>query len=188
MIPKDCPPELKGYSSIAARAAELETVEPVISYWCGYHIVERAIQNPGRSTETDSYLSTLLDALDNLKRTHDVSEIHDRAEGERKMKIFALRVFDNADRESRALKATSQTAQKFLASVAFMDACEVFGPLSEEMKSKRKYAKIQAVRIKSGLMTGKDINAPRNVVVEDVPDEGDVIEDERGQADENEED
>lgn len=162
MIPKTCPPDLKSLEPLILRAAELEQVEPAISYWCAYFVVEKAIAANLRTAEVDKYLGLLLDALDALKKGHPkLTTIHDRESGREKLGEFAVQVFDNADREARAKRATAATAQKFLAAVTFFDAFEGFGALPDDLVTKRKYAKIQAVRIKSALLTGKDPNAGR---------------------------
>ncbi|ORY81897.1 Vta1 like-domain-containing protein [Protomyces lactucae-debilis] len=156
------PEELKHLRPIATRADELEQIEPAIAYWSRYYIVQKAVAQKVRSAAVDGYLSSLLDGLESMRKKHKgLTEIEDDAAGKSKVTSFALKVFDNANREEKAARATQSTAAKFLAAAGFLELCSCFGAVEKELADKRKYAKVQAMRIQSAFAAGKDPNQKR---------------------------
>lgn len=153
------PLELKHLETIEARAKELEDVEPAVSYWCRYWIVQKSIEKKERSAAVEQYLMSVLEQLETMKIKHArMEEIEKMNLGKSKVESFALQVFDNADREERAKRATKATSVKFLAAATFLEVCQVFGPPAKDLVDKRKYAKVQAMRIQSAIVAGKDPN------------------------------
>lgn len=157
----ELPAELKSLGSVAARANELELVEPAVSYWSRYWIVQKSmeLQKTQRSPKVEEYLLYVLDELEAMKSKHaGMIELESLANGKVKVEAFALQVFDNADREEKARNATRGTSSKFLAAATFLEVCQVFGQPEKELVDKRKYAKVQAMRIQSAIAAGKDPN------------------------------
>ena len=153
---------IKSLESLAVRADELESVEPSVSYWSRYWIVQRAMSLSKRSPELDAFLANLLDQLERMKLAlSEHPEITNKELGKVKIYDFAMKVFDNADREERARRATSLTAGKFLAAAQFLEVCQVFGETSKDINDKRKYSKVQAMRIRGAVVAGIDPNEGR---------------------------
>jgi vacuolar protein sorting-associated protein VTA1 len=156
------PAELKSLRAVAARADELEAIEPAIAYWSRYHIVQKAVAQKLRSPEVDNYLGAVLDKLEAMRKKHQgLADIEDDTAGKAKVTSFALKVFDNADREEKAAQATKATAAKFLAAAGFLEVCGCFGEVDKELADKRKYAKVQAMRIQAAYAAGQDPNKQR---------------------------
>lgn len=156
------PAELRSIGSIAARADELAVVEPTVAYWSRCWIVQRSIEllKGSRSPEVETYLLSVLELLEQMKVQHQgLKDIEDLASGKAKVETFALQVFENADREARSKKADKATSLKFLAAAAFLEVCQVFGKPDKDFLDRRKYAKVQAMRIQTALAAGKDPNA-----------------------------
>lgn len=167
------PPELKSLSAIAARANEIEGIEPAVAYWARFWLVQKVVgqQQHTRSPEVEAYLVNVLEQLELTKeKFQGMAEIEDRDVGKQKVVKFALQVFNNADREERARQASRQTASKFLAAATFLEICQVFGESEKDVVDKRKYAKVQAMRIQSAIAAGKDPNAKKFADVKLSPD------------------
>ena len=160
------PAELKSSRSLVARADELESKEPAIAYWARYWLVQKVIlaQDKRRSTEVETYLVHVLEQLEMMKTTYAGDpEIEDSEIGRLKVEKFALQVFENADKEERASKADRNTSLKFLAASTFLEICQAFGSPEKDLVDKRKYAKVQAMRIQSAIVAGKDPNEIRKL-------------------------
>ncbi|CCG81698.1 Putative uncharacterized protein [Taphrina deformans PYCC 5710] len=161
----ELPSELKSLTSIVARANELESLEPAVSYWARYWVVQKSmeLQKTQRSSKVETYLLYVLDVLEAMKTKHaGMLELESFASGKAKVEAFALQIFDNADREEKARNATRNTSLKFLAAATFLEVCQVFGQPEKDLVDKRKYAKVQAMRIQSAIAAGKDPNTRRS--------------------------
>ena len=77
--------------------------------------------------------------------------------------------------------ALRQTADTLSAAAAFIDACKIWGPLSEELAAKSIFAKFHAVRIAKALQAGEDPNAT-NPAPEPSPEEDVEMQDQSGQG------
>lgn len=147
--------------SLVARANELEHVEPAVSYWIRYWTVQKVVDahKQDRSEEVDAFLVLILEQLEAMKMKYaNLLEIENGAAGKQKVESFALTVFANADKEERAKVASKNTASKFLAAAVFLEACQAFGSPRKEIVDKRKYAKVQAMRIQTAIAAGKNPN------------------------------
>ena len=103
----DIPVEIKSLQAYLDRAKELENYEPAVSYWCRFWFVQKAFSVKNRSAQVNSYLTKVLEQLEQMKIKHkETPAIVDLAVAKTKVESFALTVFDNADREARARKAT----------------------------------------------------------------------------------
>ena len=135
------------------RAKELESREPIVSYYCKLHAANLAI-----STQSDNrqFLSDLLDDLEKTKSTLAGNEqISNEIIGFSHVEAFALRVFNNSDNEDRNGQASKKTARGFFAASLFLEVLSVFGDLSDDIRQKIKYAKFKAADILKALNEGK---------------------------------
>ncbi len=102
------PAELKFISTYLQRAHELETREPIISYYCKYYAARQAIEHGSTSKESQEFLVQLLDKLEQdkaLLANHEA--ITNETVGFAHIENFALKIFLNADNEDRSGKATA---------------------------------------------------------------------------------
>lgn len=158
----EIPHEVRYVIPFLTRAKELETIQPAASYWTKYWAVQKILSRKLRSPEIDALLLRLLEELEAFKRVNaGLIEIANQEKAAIALTSFALQVFDNADREERARKATTSTVEKFMAAAVFLEACESFGQPSKDILDKRKYSKVQAMRIGSAIAAGKNPNAGR---------------------------
>ncbi|KAF2141913.1 uncharacterized protein K452DRAFT_228315 [Aplosporella prunicola CBS 121167] len=158
------PPGLRpaDISRFAVRAAQLEKVKPVISYWCEYYMVNQIIAKGLHTTDEDcmGYTTTLMDKLEQTKTQHsDNDAILDDVAARAYVEQFALETFQRADNAVRANKVSAQTADTFRAAATFLDLSNVWGKPEPEIAAKSKYAKYHALRIAKALKAGEDPNA-----------------------------
>ncbi|KAK4055700.1 hypothetical protein OIV83_000246 [Microbotryomycetes sp. JL201] len=157
------PPELKALSPYLARAKELATVEPVISYWCTYYALQQAIEIESKDADSNAYLLSLMDKLEQAslalpwmkEQLKDKDTVTDDAAASAYVENFAIKVFAQADNEDRAGKSSRMTAKKFLAAANFLEILGVFGDMSGEISEKIKYSKWKASDISKSLREGK---------------------------------
>ncbi|KKY24999.1 hypothetical protein UCRPC4_g02170 [Phaeomoniella chlamydospora] len=160
-------------SRFALRAAQLEKVKPIISYWCNYWIVNQIISNNLQNTDEESKLYTInvMDKLEQFKDANsDNDAVIDDLAGKAYIEQFGLETFQRADNAVRADKASRQTADTFQASATFLELLQIFGPIDPEIATKIKYAKYHALRIAKAIKAGEDPNLS-NPKPEPIPEE-----------------
>ncbi|KAI7884174.1 DUF605-domain-containing protein, partial [Lichtheimia hyalospora FSU 10163] len=152
----EVPPDLKYIVPYIQRAQELAGREPIVSYYAQYYAATLAISRGPKNKETNTYLSQLLDQLEQTKASFGQNEaITNDLVGYAHIENFALKVFMNADNEDRAGKASKKTAKTFLASSIFLELLKSFGELDPEVEAKIKYAKWKAADITKALREGR---------------------------------
>ncbi|PYH89249.1 DUF605-domain-containing protein [Aspergillus ellipticus CBS 707.79] len=163
----------------ALRAAQLERVKPVISYWCNFWIVNQIIERGLHSSddEVKLYTTDLVDKLEEFKSENaDNDAVMDAVAASAYVEQFGLEVLGKAEATMKANKVTKQTADTFQAAATFLDLCQIWNPLEPEIAAKIKFSKYHAVRIIKAIKAGEDPNASNPVAVEDKIAEGDGIE------------
>ncbi|KAH8812975.1 Vta1 like-domain-containing protein [Xylogone sp. PMI_703] len=143
------------------RAAQLETVRPVIAYWCEYWIVNQIITNglSDGDPECLEFTKTLMDKLEKVKSENATNDAFvDDMAGQAYVEQFGLETFVRAQRAVDANKVTRQTADTFQAAATFLELLNIWAPPDMETQAKIKYAKWNAVRIAKAIKEGKDPN------------------------------
>lgn len=74
-------------------------------------------------------------------------------------KAFVAQKFNEPDAEVRNLTATPQTIIKMLNAAYLIDMLNIFGPLTDEAKTRRKYAKAMAAKMKKNLDERGNVNS-----------------------------
>ncbi|KAJ2721860.1 hypothetical protein GGI07_003697 [Coemansia sp. Benny D115] len=158
---KSPPAELKHLQPYMQRAHEIAQIDPVVSYFCKYYAARLAITLPSPTSETQSYLTELLNQLEEEKAHLAGSESmqSDQAAAQH-CTNFGLRVFAKADNEDRAGGAGKATARNFIVSSQFLQVVEAFGPAPEDVKEKIKYAKWRAAEILKAIREGRAPELP----------------------------
>lgn len=146
------PASLKPIKKYMARAHEVEKVDPIVSYYCRFYSLQRAIELRDNSDEhATQFVTGLLEKCEALKQSIDTdmemhkAHVHD----------FAMSIFDRADQEDRADRATRETALTFYTAMCFMEVCNVFGEVTPDMQEKLRYSKWKAADITKALREGR---------------------------------
>lgn len=148
----DWPPSLKPIGKYLARAKEVQNVNPLVSYYCRYYSLLRAIELRDTSdTKANNFVTNLLEKCEAEKTAIGYDDGSHRAQVEE----FALEQFYKADEEDRAGNATKATATTFYASMCFLEVCSVFGSLPADLEEKLRYAKWKAADIIKALREGR---------------------------------
>lgn len=143
------------------RAAELDSFEPVVAYYCRLHALNmlmKARQNGELSEEGQAVM------LDALKRSEDRKEVVDLSTGQETMELFATKVFEAADTSDRGGRTDKSTASNFWAAATLMDVCGQFydGGAPPDLAEKVRYAKYRAVKIRDCIRQGIDPSPPQD--------------------------
>ncbi|KAL2137311.1 hypothetical protein VTI74DRAFT_5042 [Chaetomium olivicolor] len=145
----------------ATKAAQLQTVKPIMAYWCEYWAVNQILAKQLHTTDEDilRYTTTLMDKLEQTKAEYATEDaITDDAAGQAYVEQFAQETLDRAERVVKANKVTQQTATTFDAAATFFHVANIWGPVDQETQQKIKYAKWNAARIIKAIKEGKDPN------------------------------
>ncbi|KAL4898203.1 DUF605-domain-containing protein [Aspergillus ambiguus] len=153
----------------AVRAAQLESVKPVVAYWCNFFIVNQIIER-GLHTSDDEiklYTTNLVDKLEKFKSENpDNDTVTDAVAASAYVEQFGMEVFGRAEATMRANKVTRQTADTFQAAATFLELLQIWHPPEPEVAAKIKFAKYHALRIAKAIKAGEDPNATNPVVRE----------------------
>ncbi|KAA8643535.1 uncharacterized protein ATNIH1004_010304 [Aspergillus tanneri] len=154
----------------AIRAAQLERVKPIVSYWCNFWIVNQIIEKGLHSSddEVKLYTTSLVDKLERFKNENpDNDAVTDAVAANAYVEQFGLEVFGRAEATMRANRVTKQTADTFQAAATFLELCQIWSPPEPELAAKIKFAKYHALRIARAIKAGEDPNASNPVIEED---------------------
>ncbi|CAN8101565.1 unnamed protein product [Discula destructiva] len=155
----------------ATRAAQLQTVKPIIAYWCEYWVVNQILARNIHNDSADvlDYTTMLMDKLEQTKNEYASEDaIVDDAAAQAYLEQFAQETLDRAEKVIKANKVTLQTASTFDAALTFLNLVNIWGPPDTETQQKIKYAKWNAARITRAIKEGKDPNES-NPKQEDLP-------------------
>ncbi|KAJ1766954.1 hypothetical protein LPJ74_005624 [Coemansia sp. RSA 1843] len=155
--PKQVPEELKEIVPYIQRAQEVAKVDPVVSYFCKYYAVRRAISSGGKtSKESQEYLALLMDELEYEKgQLSWHGSMKDDPTASKHCIVFGLKIFAKADTEDRSMRAGKVTARNFIVASQFLQIIASFGELPEDIAEKIKYAKWRAAEILKAIREGR---------------------------------
>lgn len=150
------PAQLKAIQSFMKVASDIERVEPVVSYWVRLYATETALQIDRESAESKKYLGTLLAWLEHFKQSNKDNEaVTNQTVGQAHYENFVFNLFNKADTIDRNGAATKSTVVMFYMATVLFEAMSVFGPISEEMSQRAKYAKFKAAYLTKCFRTGQ---------------------------------
>ncbi|KAJ3279342.1 hypothetical protein HK104_001544 [Borealophlyctis nickersoniae] len=150
------PDELKFVNTYLQRAAELQTKEPIVAYYCKFYAAKLAIDKNAKSKDAQLFLLNLMDDLEKEKKVLGTSEaITNDVVGYAHIENFALKIFYNADNEDRNGNGSKKTAKTFLAASIFLELLKVFGEVDAEVQEKIRYAKWKAADIIKAIKEGR---------------------------------
>ncbi|EGW32443.1 uncharacterized protein SPAPADRAFT_61511 [Spathaspora passalidarum NRRL Y-27907] len=137
------PEELKSDKSITpfiARALELATVNPVVSYYCKFYVLDHILTNKlhTKSKDIESFTIELLDDTEQIKKSTDDENLH-KVLQDKNLSItvvltFAYKLFNSCLESLNGLTRANKAAtiQKFRATLTFLQVLSIFN--SEEIE------------------------------------------------------
>ena len=153
------PPSLKPLGKYLARAAETESTNPIVSFYCNLYATKEGLRiHDKEDTRAKIFVSGMLEKCETRKKEIGPDNGTHKHEVER----YALEVFEAAEADLVLGNATQATARTFYSAMCFMDVCRVFGPLSPEIEVRHKFAKHQAGTITKAIREGRDPNLPED--------------------------
>ncbi|KAK3362419.1 Vta1 like-domain-containing protein [Lasiosphaeria hispida] len=145
----------------ATKAAQLQTVKPIVAYWCEYWVVNQILAKELHTRDPDilRFTTNLMDKLEQTKAEYENEDaIVDDTAGQAYVEQFAQETLDRAERVVKANKVTQQTATTFDAAATFFHLVNIWGEADHETQQKIKYAKWNAARIAKAIKEGRDPN------------------------------
>ncbi|XP_063605399.1 vacuolar protein sorting-associated protein VTA1 homolog [Penaeus indicus] len=179
-----CPPQLKTVQHYLKIANDYDKREPVVAYWVRLYALQTALKLDRKSPEARALLTALMDYLETFKKTAlkldrkspearalltalmDYLETFkktalklDRKSPEARALLTALMDYlETFKKESYSYKRSRKlpnVVKVFYSAGLLCDVCEVFGELTDEVASQRKYAKWKATYIHNCLKNGE---------------------------------
>ncbi|XP_042207210.1 vacuolar protein sorting-associated protein VTA1 homolog [Homarus americanus] len=151
-----CPPSLRTVQHYIRLATEYDKREPVVAYWSRLYALQTALRLDRKSPEARAVLTGLMDYLETFKKEHaDNESVTNDIAGQALVENVGHKLFMWADGEDRAARFNKNVVKVFYTAGLLFDVCEVFGEISEEVASQRKYAKWKATYIHNCLKNGE---------------------------------
>lgn len=164
----DAPTQLKAIQSYIKTAADIERVDPVVAYWVRLYSTETALTIDRDSPESKLFLKDIISWLENFKQANKTNEaVSNQVVGQAHYENFVVNLFNKADTLDREGTANKTTIRMFFMAALLFEAMVVFGPLTDEISKRAKYAKFKAAYIQKCLKAGQ---TPKPGPVEDIED------------------
>lgn len=153
----ECPPSLKPIQHYLKTAAEHETRDPVVAYWCRLHALQMGLKLTTKKTpEETKLLIGLMDWLETTKKTNKENEaISNEVVAQAHLENYALKLFMFADKQDREQNFGKNVVKAFYTAGMIYDVLTTFGELTDEATQNRKYAKYKAAYIHTCLKNGE---------------------------------
>lgn len=137
-------------------AAEHDSREPVVAYYCRLYGLQKGMEIDRKSPDCRNFLAALMNILEETKKQlQDVEAIQNEIVGQAHLENYALKLFLYADNEDRAARFGKNVIKSFYTAGMLMDVLTTFGPVSEDIEKNRKYAKWKAAYIHNCLKNGE---------------------------------
>lgn len=150
------PAQLKAIQSFMKIASDIERINPVTAYWVRLYSTETAFTIDKDSPESKKFLAAIIVWLEAFKKEHSSNEaVVNETVGQAHVENFVVALFNKADTIDRNGSADKTTVRMFYMAAVLFEAMAVFGPLTEEITKRAKYAKFKAAYIQKCLKTGQ---------------------------------
>lgn len=174
----DPPPQLKSIQSYLKIASDIERIDPVVSHWVRLFSIETALKIDKNSPECKSFIISVMSQMEEFKKMQKGNEaVFNEVVGQAHFENFVVALFTKVDTLDRNGTANKNTVRMFYMAAILFEAMAVFGPLSEEITQRAKYAKFKAAYIqkclklgqvpKPGPIEGTDLEDPSNLTQDD---------------------
>ncbi|PZC73464.1 hypothetical protein B5X24_HaOG209485 [Helicoverpa armigera] len=153
----ECPPSLKSIQHYLKTAAEHDTRDPVVAYWCRLHALQVGLKITNKKTpEETKLLMALMDWLEECKKINkDNDAIINEVAAQAHLENYALKLFLYADKQDREQNYGKNIVKAFYTAGMIYDVLTTFGELTDEAAQNRKYAKWKAAYIHNCLKNGE---------------------------------
>lgn len=152
----DPPIQLKAIQSYMKTAADIERVDPVVAYWVRLYCTETALTIDRDSPDSKLFLKEIISWLEKFKQANKTNEaVSNQVVGQAHFENFVVGLFNKADTLDREGTANKTTIRMFFMAAVLFESMVVFGPLTEEISKRVKYAKFKAAYIQKCLKTGQ---------------------------------
>lgn len=150
------PPSLKPIQHYLKTAAEHDSRDPVIAYWCRVLALQNGMELDKASKEALAVLLPLMDWLESFKKQMAEEEaVSNETVANAHIENYAMKLFLWADREDRAARFNKNVVKAFYTAGMLFDVLIVFGELTPEVAHHQKYAKWKAAYIHNCLKSGE---------------------------------
>lgn len=150
------PAQLKAIQSFMKIASDIERVDPVVAYWVRLYSTETALTIDKSSPESQKFLGAIIVWLEAFKKENKGNEaVSNQTVGQAHVENFVVALFNKADTLDRNGTSDKTTVRMFYMAAVLFEAMAVFGPLTEEITRRAKYAKFKAAYIQKCLKTGQ---------------------------------
>ncbi|XP_023016545.1 vesicle trafficking 1 [Leptinotarsa decemlineata] len=152
------PSEVKPLAHLLKLADEHDERNVVVAYWARMSACLLALRIvPGKkSPETAELIRSLLDWLEKTKKANGDNEgITSETIAQSLIEEYALRLFEYANQQDLAQIFNKNTVKTFYTAGMLMDVLDQFGPIPDDIREKRKYAKWKAAYIHKSLKNGE---------------------------------
>ncbi|KAJ8978504.1 hypothetical protein NQ317_002407 [Molorchus minor] len=152
------PPEVKPLAHLLKLAEDHDERNIVVAYWARMSACLLALRLvPGKkSPATAELIRKLLDWLEKTKQANQDNEgITSETTAQALIEEYALSLFEHGDQQDKAEIFNKNTVKTFYTTGMLMDVLDQFGPLADDLKEKRKYAKWKAAYIHNCLKAGE---------------------------------
>ncbi|CAH0627345.1 unnamed protein product [Chrysodeixis includens] len=153
----ECPPSLKSIQHYLKTAAEHDTRDPVVAYWCRLHALQVGLKITNKKTpEETRLLMALMDWLEECKKVNKENDsITNEVAAQAHLENYALKLFLYADKQDREQNYGKNIVKAFYTAGMIYDVLTTFGELTDEAAQNRKYAKWKAAYIHNCLKNGE---------------------------------
>ncbi|XP_023941928.1 vacuolar protein sorting-associated protein VTA1 homolog [Bicyclus anynana] len=153
----ECPPSLKPIQHFLKTAAEHDSRDPTIAYWCRLHALQAGLKLTNKKTpEETKVLMAIMDWLEEAKKIFkDNESISNEVVAQAHLENYALRLFLFADKQDREQNYGKNVVKAFYTAGVIYDVLTTFGDLTDEAAENRKYARWKAAYIHNCLKNGE---------------------------------
>eukprot|EP00731_Ephydatia_muelleri_P031865 Em0023g372a len=149
------PPSLKGIQPFLKLSDMFMKKDRIVAYYCKLYAIQEGIAASKNDAAGKAFLMTQMDQISQLKKAlkeDDASK--DDVVAQAHIEEFAFKLFETADNEDRAGRFHNNMIKAFYTSNLVFTILKQFGPLSDEVQTRLKYAKWKAVEIDRCLKNG----------------------------------
>ncbi|XP_026485792.1 vacuolar protein sorting-associated protein VTA1 homolog [Vanessa tameamea] len=153
----DCPPSLKSIQHYLKTAAEHDSRDPVVAYWCRLHALQVGLKVTEKKTsEETKVLMAIMDWLEEAKKIFKDNEaISSEVVAQAHLENYALKLFLFADKQDQEQNYGKNIVKAFYTAGVIYDVLTTFGDLTDEATQNRKYARWKAAYIHNCLKNGE---------------------------------
>lgn len=152
------PPDVKFIAHFLKVADEHDERNVVVSYWSRMYACQVGMKSiPGKKPpEVTTLLVAIMDWLEQTKKAnHENDGITNETAAQALIEQYAIQLFQYADGQDQVENFGKNVVKAFYTAGILMDVLQQFGPLSDDIFNKRKYAKWKAAYIHNCLKNGE---------------------------------